>query len=99
MNKEEIYAKAIERWGEELQVGMLSEEIGELLVAVNKYRRRATKQNEINICEEIADVRIMLEQIECLFHINPDITLHWYRTKLKKLEEILKPSGKVCTDL
>ena len=98
MNTKQIYKKAIERWGEELQVGMLSEEIGELLIAVNKYRREATQKNRDNVCEELADVQIMMEQIEVLFKLDSHRIHEWYEMKLKKLESFLTPSGKVTTD-
>ena len=95
MNTKEIYRKCIERWGEELQVGMLSEEIGELLIAVNKYRRKTTEDNKRNVCEELADVQIMMEQIEILFDLDSSQIHNWYEKKLDKLEEMLMPSGKV----
>lgn len=63
MKKEEIYAMAIAKWGEELQIGMVYEEMGELMKAINKMRRNTTPENEIEVLKEIADVRIMLEQL------------------------------------
>lgn len=42
---------------------MLQEECGELIVAVGHYLR-GRDGSEDNLCEELADVRIMVEQIE-----------------------------------
>ena len=90
MKPNEIYAKAIEHWGEELQVGMLNEEMAELTIAVNKHRRNPTSKTFENIIEEIADVRLMLEQTQFLFHI-ADEQINLYRNiKIKKLEEMIR---------
>lgn len=57
-------------YGEANQLNQLQEELAELIVAVNKYRRSA--DNITNLVEEIADVEIMLQQIKCLLHLNPE---------------------------
>lgn len=57
-------------YGEANQLNQLQEELGELIVAVNKYRRSA--DNITNLVEEIADVEIMLQQIKYLLHLNPE---------------------------
>lgn len=62
----EKYLKILERGlrleGLELQFNQTSEEVGELLVAINHYRReRVTK---LELLEEITDVRMMLDMIE-----------------------------------
>lgn len=56
-----LYKKALKTWGEEAQVNMLDEEIGELITAVARFKRgRATHQD---VMTELADVFIMVEQI------------------------------------
>ena len=56
-----LYKKALKTWGEEAQVNMLDEEVGELITAVARFKRgRATHQD---VMTELADVFIMVEQI------------------------------------
>lgn len=56
-----LYKKALRTWGEEAQVNMLDEELGELITAVARFKRgRATHQD---VMTELADVFIMVEQI------------------------------------
>lgn len=56
-----LYKKALRTWGEEAQVNMLDEEVGELITAVARFKRgRATHQD---VMTELADVFIMVEQI------------------------------------
>ena len=41
-----LYKKALKTWGEEAQVNMLDEEVGELITAVARFKRgRATHQD------------------------------------------------------
>lgn len=57
-----VYACVLNMNGFESQVGMVMEESGELLAALNHYqRRRENSENEL--LEEIADMTIMLEQL------------------------------------
>lgn len=59
-SEDDIYKRAIEAWGEEKQINMVVEECGELLSAINKFRRgRITKEA---MFEEAADVSIMIKQ-------------------------------------
>lgn len=68
---ENIYKKAVEVWGEEAQLNVLVEELSELIFAIQKLKRTGTEQQMIdrynNACEEIADVRLMLNQAEYIF--------------------------------
>ncbi len=73
MNERKVYKDALETWGAEAQTKMLFEEIGELMQAVCKASRvdNWEKRMEVwhNIAEEIADVKIMLGQMEILFDV------------------------------
>lgn len=62
MNKEELYKKAYQKWGFTAQLGMLFEELGELIVALNKSTRKLNGNPVEKVIDEIADVEIMLEQ-------------------------------------
>lgn len=63
MNKNEIdlYRRALENWGTEAQIGMLHEEMAELIVAINKWRRAILPVGLV--LEEIVDLEIMLDQL------------------------------------
>ena len=65
MTKDEILKSAIARYGENAQMIIAMEEMAELTKELSKFLRGA--HNEDAIAEEIADVRIMLDQIEIMF--------------------------------
>ena len=68
MNKAELITYIANRYGKEAQLMMLMEECAELIQASSKQLRR--KDKSINhLIEELADVRIMIEQIEYLYGI------------------------------
>ena len=74
MTKEErlkVYDEATKLWGLVAQYDQCVEEMGELIVAINKYKRKVIhgeydKNNEIvaNLIEEIADVSMCIEQMK-----------------------------------
>lgn len=93
MNKKELYKLAIETYGEEAQINQGIEEMAELILAVNKFRRNHRYDPEWdNIVEEIVDVEIMLEQYKIIYQI-PDNEISEYKNqKLKRLAERLEVS-------
>lgn len=60
-----LYRTALDHWGREAQIRMVFEEMSELQKELCKRLRG--KNNLEAIAEELADVRIMLEQMEQLF--------------------------------
>jgi hypothetical protein len=82
----EIYKKAIEKWGQPLQIGMAIEEMAELIKELNKWMRG--KKNDENIIEEMADVEIMLEQLKVMFSNHSEIEEAKHE-KLKRVELML----------
>ena len=87
-----ILKGAIKKWGKQSQINMLHEEIGELLQAINKFLRKPQDWNtRDNLCEEIADVEIMLEQLKLIIGGNPRAGIHVHkRQKLERLKERLE---------
>ncbi len=79
MNKYEVYRKAIDKWGKDLQLTICMEECAELIKAVSKYKRGGPMENVMN---EMTDVQIMLEQMKQMFRI-PSET--WTEIKDRKL--------------
>jgi len=59
-----VYLNAIQAWGVEAQFLMLMEETGELLQAAAQWRRGRVDRH--TVLGEIADLRIMLEQLEVM---------------------------------
>jgi len=82
---ENILNKAIEVYGEDAQIDQMIEEAAELIVALQHYKRgRITKDQ---VCEEVADVKIMSVQMEKIFgklEVRKQEIL-----KIKRLEERL----------
>jgi len=67
-----VYAKFIDKWGEDAQIDMCIEEMAELTQALLKLRRHnkygykpnMTLQFIANLTEEVADVQFMLNQMK-----------------------------------
>lgn len=83
----EIYKKAITKYGLYAQIDMVFEEMSELQKELCKFKRG--KSNISNIAEEIADVKIMLEQMELAFFIKDKVKSQ-KDLKIKRLEERIK---------
>lgn len=58
---ETIFREAVERYGALPQIGMLHEEMGELMTAINQWARGRVELEKV--AEEVADVCIMLQQL------------------------------------
>lgn len=63
--KRDLAQSAVDTFGSASQVGMLHEEVGELLSALNKYARGRCSREAV--VTEIADVQIMCEQMAAIF--------------------------------
>jgi NADH/NAD ratio-sensing transcriptional regulator Rex len=92
-HEKDLYDFALKKWGTDLQVDMLIQEMSELTHALlklrqkkfnNKNKHETFKEYIDNIEQEIADVQIMLNQIKLLF--NKENIDEW---KFKKLERLL----------
>lgn len=93
LDREKVYIKALETYGEEAQINMVFEEMAELQKELCKYLRKKDTRNKIDlipsIAEEIADVEIMLDQMKLLFEI--DNAVEKFKTmKVDRLKERLK---------
>lgn len=88
-----ILAEAISTFGAENQLNVAIEEMSELTKELCKYKRGLG--NAEAIAEELADVRIMLDQIEMLF---PEIPRMVRRQRRRKLERLYYEVQKVRTE-
>lgn len=64
----ETLQNAIKVYGRDKQIEMAIEEMGELLVAINQQRRGRVSVEAVQ--EEIADVKIMVEQLAIIYGEN-----------------------------
>jgi len=68
MNKEEILKQAVEVFGVQPQIEMMIEEASELIQALQKLKRVGNRDEKLdNVYEEIADCKLVLEQMENIF--------------------------------
>ena len=65
MTRDEILKKALQHYGENSQRIVAIEEMSELIKELCKVA--SCEENIAHIAEEIADVRIMLDQLEIMF--------------------------------
>lgn len=85
VSEEAILRRAIERYGYCAQINMAMEEMGELIVALQHRLRDRASLNEV--CEEVADVQIMMEQLAMIFGKN--IVCAYHEAKIQRLEHRL----------
>lgn len=90
MNKE-ILQKAIDTYGDEMQIAVAIEEMSELTKALIKDKRHNYKilDDWQNTAEEIADVKIMVEQLEMIFDCKEEVDKQ-IEFKLNRLKERLE---------
>lgn len=69
-----VYEHAIGTYGIKPQIQMVIEEMSELTKEICKYFRG--KDNIQTIADEVADVTIMLEQLQLILGINDDVSRH-----------------------
>ena len=90
--------KAIETYGEDMQLTVAVEELSELIKEICKNRRGA--DNRDNIVEEIADCYIMLDQLIMIFGIRGVEVKRVIDEKLARLEDRLasKENAETCVN-
>ncbi len=85
----DIYDRAIAHYGDKKQLLQACEECAELIQAISKATRYNGESYVYGVCEEIADVLIMCEQVRRIFGIsNVDIGKERER-KLARLERYI----------
>ena len=70
----ELYCDAIKKWGDQAQVMMVYEEMAELQKELCKNWRG--RDNVDQIAEEVADVLIVLGQLEIIYSIQQRVSQH-----------------------
>ena len=96
---ESVYKNFLDVFGEDIQYTFLFEEMGELAQAVGKYLRKRTNATEeerkeliSHISEEIADVKLCIEEIEYILDCWEDVK-KWKNFKVNRGKERVKHSN------
>lgn len=84
--EEIVMEEALDKFGAERQIRKLTEEMAELQKAICKWQEN--EGDVESIAEEIADVRIMLDQMAMLFDVKKK-EMEWREKKLERLAERL----------
>ena len=82
---QDVFRNAVQTWGKEAQTDMMIEEMAELTKAILNERRG----RDHNIAEEMADVRIMLAQMEIIFQNAGEVEQR-FREKITRLDKRLQ---------
>lgn len=89
--RETVYRTAIEKWGSDAQSTMAVEEMSELTKELCKIKRG--KNDVYALADEIADVRIMLEQL-CIMYGVKDIVCKCMDMKIERLKKRINEEDK-----
>ena len=81
----DLYVKALKLWGDGPQLGMLQEECGELIAAVNRFERQRNDSLR-GLAEELADVEIVLGQVKHMIFSRGDCRKLYMREKRQKVK-------------
>lgn len=69
ITKEAVFAASSDFYGTTAQVNIAVEELAECIVAIQKYfYREGTGQRLVELAGEIADVQLVLEQLQYIIH-------------------------------
>lgn len=80
VKKTSIHAKAIDRWGEDIQMVVAVEECSELIKAITKIQREgATRGRLLDLVDEMADVQLSINCLAQMFDVKDDL-----KTRLKE---------------
>lgn len=85
--------KAINWYGAYKQMLIAIEELSELQKAIVKYFRKPTEETRNDISEEIADVYLMLKQLEIMHKNDTEIQKN-IDYKIKRLQERIRKEEK-----
>lgn len=83
----DVLKKAIDHYGTDCQLTVAIEELSELIKELCKYKRGQGSQ--MHIAEEMADVKIILEELEIIFN-NKYRVKTWYNAKIQRLKERMR---------
>lgn len=82
-----VLKDAINKFGRYSQLEKLIEEASEVIQATQKYKRSISEETEDHLCEELADLSIMIDQMYLIFPGKVEV---WKVKKLDRLKERIK---------
>lgn len=85
-NYKNVLLHTISEFGEEHQLDVAIEELSELIKEICKSKRGG--DNLEYVCEEMADVYIMLEQLKIIFNLDESDIDGWIKFKTRRLQGI-----------
>ena len=88
MTEQELYKRAIDKWGALSQMEMAVEEFAEAIVAIKHYVRHNRPANRPDLIDELVDAEIMATQMKMIFGGEEWDRIH--QEKLARLERKLK---------
>ena len=59
-----LFQRAVRQWGVDSQIEMVIEELTELILAIQKWKRRPSETTVARIADEVADVELMIGQLQ-----------------------------------
>ena len=89
MDDNELFEKAIQKKSEDNQVNQAIEELNELAVALNHYRRTDRAPRILDVIEEIADAELGIAEMKYLWKIPESAIREMKIVKKEKLERSL----------
>jgi len=84
-----LYRKCVDQWGETSQILMCIEELNELAVELCHSLRAIKPFNMENIIGEIADVKLMLDQLQYILKISDGKLENVRHKKIERLKKLL----------
>ena len=90
MTVEEIIRQIVNHYPKEIIVIQAHEELGELIQAISKRYRTDNSSTAYDLCEEIADVEIMIAEIKLLYNVDADMVSALKATKLWKMKNLME---------
>lgn len=85
---EKILLDAIHTWGGRVQEDIAIEEMSELIKAIIKHRRKPGEAHRQEMVEEIADVWIMLDQLEIMYCQDGELQ-SFIEKKVERLDKLV----------
>lgn len=86
---EDLYKELIVKKGLEEQLGYFYEEVGELLQAINKYKRAKGRITKFDILNELVDVQITLDILKIGYEIKPEDYSDIMHIKIQRIKTFL----------
>lgn len=85
----ELYKRAEKKWTQRSQLEMAQEESTELALACRKFIRQQNDTTFQKLCNEVADVEIMIEQLKMMYPSIETVVPNIKDAKLARLKERL----------